>query len=160
MLKRIAALAGAGALLLSVAVPVLGKCGGGGCKPPMPSDDVTISNFASVYTDIFTKADTGDNKLGGKRVCGGEIKTGAAGAYSTALLDVNSSLVGCPACRGDVRIGNFASIFTDVDTKADTGDNKMGAKCLGGGKIYTSGAEAGSLVDALVNFSVVGYSMP
>lgn len=156
MMKKIAALAGAGALLLSVALPAFGF---GFWPMPVPSNDVNISNWAKVDTDVYTKANTGDNELGGMCVMGGKIDTGSAMAGSQVKLDVNSSLIGCPGCEGDVNITNGAKIYTDVVTKAESGDNDLGAMFLSGGRILTGDAEAGSLVDALVNFTVVGYDL-
>ena len=157
MMKKIAALAGAGALLLSLAGPAFGcsifdgwtNCGGG-------SDDVTIHNKARVCTSVTTKADSGDNDIHGKYVWGGKIKTGLADATTWVKTQVNYNEVACPGCEGDVDIWNKAKVKTRVYTKADSGDNDIHGKCVGGAKIKTGGATAYSDVMSLVNFNLVG----
>ncbi|MFC1727295.1 hypothetical protein ACFL0Y_02110 [Patescibacteria group bacterium] len=148
MVKKIASLAGAGALLATMAVPAFGMWFG--------SNDVNIGNWAVVKTKVSTKADSGDNYLGGMMVYGGSIRTGAAGATSLVTNDVNETFVGCNDCDGDVNVGNWAVVKTRVRTKADTGDNYLGGMCVGGGSIVTGAAGALSDVWSVVNYSMVG----
>ena len=158
MMKKALALAGAGALLLSVALPVLGYCMGPFCFGD-DGGDLTIDNCARVYTKVYNKADTGDNSIGGKYVRGGSIKTGAADATARVYNDVNSSVIGCDCIDGDISIDNHARVKTRVYNKAYTGDNSIGGRCVSGGRIRTGDAGATALVDSLVNFTMVGYDM-
>lgn len=154
MMKKILAVAGAGAILLSVAGPAFGMgwwWSGG--------DGVDINNWARVRTSVTTKADSGDNDIGGMFVCGGSIRTGNVVARSYVTNDVNSSLVGCVGCEGDVDIENHARVYTRVYTKADSGDNKLGGMLVGGGRIRTGDATAWSDAFSVVNLSVVGEGM-
>ena len=85
MLKKAIAIAGAGAILLSMASPAFGWIFGG--------DDggtLTINNHAWVTTKVKTKANTGRNST---MFCG-SIGTGAAGATSMVTNVVNTNLVG------------------------------------------------------------------
>ncbi len=160
MVKKAIALAGAGVLLLSAALPVLGNYGcygphcGGGHKD---GGDLSINNFASVFNDVYTKAVSGDADLGGKHVWGGSIRTGAATAGTSLLNEVNTSLIGCDCIDGDINIHNGAFLMNHVRTKAYSGDGDLGGWCVGGGSITTGAAGASSVVQNLINMSVVGY---
>jgi len=155
MLRKLAALAGAGALLLAVAGPALAWGYGGGGS----SGGLDIKNWASVVTNVYTKADTGDNTISGFKVSGGKIRTGDAVASSGVYTEANTTLLsGCEDC-GSVKINNGASVQTTVTTKADTGDNTISGFKVSGGKIWTGGAEAGSLVNNVVNFTSVGVDL-
>lgn len=152
MIKKAIAIGAAGLMLLSVAGPAFGNgwwWGGG---------EVEIEdNWASVYNYVYTKADSGDNSIGGKYVFGGSIRTGTATAYTNLYNDINSSLVGCDGCGGDVEIeDNWASVGNTVYTKAYSGDNRIGGRCVGGGTITTGAAGATSIIDNIVNFSMIG----
>ena len=152
MVKKIAAMAGAGAMLLSMAGPAFGM----GWWWMDSGNDVDIHNWATVTTKTYTKADSGDNEIGGKMVWGGGIHTGAASAYANVYSDVNSTLIGCNDCTSDVSVYNGARVYTKTYTKADSGDNDLGGMCVGGGWIGTGAAGATSLVSGLVNLTVVG----
>lgn len=149
-MKKYAALAGAGALLLSMAGSALGFF----------SNDVSIWNVSTLKNYTTTKAYSGDNDMGGKYVFGGSIVTGAAGAMSTVLNDVNGSLVDCVGCWGDTSIWNMSYLKNKTYTKADSGDNHLGGKCLGGGTIRTGAASAVSGVTNYVNQTLVGGMTP
>jgi len=150
MMKKALAIAGAGAILLSMAGPALAGWWW------MGSDDVTIGNMAFVTNKVTTKADSGDNSIGGKCVFGGTIKTGAASAATYVGNDVNGSAVSCVGCDGDVDIHNGAFVTNRVWTKADSGDNSIGGKFVGGGSITTGAAGASSIVENFINWSIVG----
>jgi hypothetical protein len=152
MKKKIAALAGAGVLLLSMAGPAFGIFDWGGS-----SSELNIYNGASVTNRTYTKAYTGDNGIGGMFVKG-SIWTGAAGATALVANDVNSSVVASCDCYDTINIYNGASVYNKTYTKADTGDNGVGGM-WNGGWIHTGGAGATSVVDNLVNFSLVGGGM-
>ena len=152
MMKKALALAGAGAILLSVAGPAFGMFWW------MGSDDVTIGNMAIVSNKVTTKADSGDNSIGGKCVFGGTIRTGAASAYSNVGNEVNGSRIACVGCDGDVDIHNNMGFVTNrVWTKAASGDNRIGGMFVGGGSITAGAAGATSIVTNFVNPTVVGY---
>lgn len=152
MVKKAIAIGAAGLMLLSVAGPVFaGWWWGGG-------NDVDIHNYARVSTKVYTKADSGDNSIGGKYVFGGRITTGAAGATADLYTDVNSSMLVCDGCDGDINIRNRAHAYTRVKTVADSGDNSIHGKCVGGGIITTGAATAKSIVDTIVNFTMVGIT--
>lgn len=58
------------------------------------ADDVTVTNRATVRNYVTTKADTGDNSVGGYKVFGGDIWTGSADAEAMVSNFVNTTLVG------------------------------------------------------------------
>lgn len=153
MVKKIAALAGAGVLLASMAGPALG-CFGWWCDW---SDEIGISNSATVTNIVGTVANTGHNDMGGKFVWGGGIDTGNATAGSGVINQVNWNEVGCDCVDGDITIGNRASVLNLVDTRANTGHNHLGGMCVGGGLIDTGNAGATSLVDNFINTNIVGW---
>ena len=107
-----------------------------------PSNDVESGNFAVVKNFVVTKADTGDNEIGGMVVGGGSITTGAATAVGSVLNQVNTTQVGCDCLDGDVTTHNFGTVKNFVITKADTGDNEIGGKFVFGGAIRTGAAGA------------------
>ena len=151
-MKKLAAIAGAGAMILAMAGPALGTYYGG-----YNTSELDIHNSAFVMNNVTTKAYTGDNEVGGKILFGwgGKIETGNALAGSYSLNDVNSTLAGCN-CYDDVDIHNHAFVSNRLYTKADTGDNEIGGMFVGGGWIDTGNAGSESVVDNLVNFSVLG----
>lgn len=144
-MKKLAALAGAGAMLLGMAVPAFGWWGGGSA--------LNIYNDATVTNRTYTKAYTGNNGVGG--MFGGSIFTGAAGATALVANDVNSSVVATCDCYDEINIYNGASVYNKTYTRADTGDNGVGGM-FGGGWVGTGAAGATSVVDNLVNFTLVG----
>ena len=150
-MKKFAALAGSAVLLLSMAGPAFASYWFFGSD-----DDVSIRNYGRVTNDVETRADSGDNSIGGKFVWGGRIRTGDALAGSEVGNDVNSTVLGCGCLDGDLTIHNYGRVYNDVDTKADSGDNSIHGMLVGGGSIGTGGATAGSLVQSSVNFTMVG----
>jgi hypothetical protein len=149
-MKKFAALAGSAVMLLSMASTTFAFF------PFFGSDDVSIRNYGRVTNDVETRADSGDNSIGGMFVGGGRITTGNALATSSVLNDVNSTVLGCGCLDGDLTIHNYGRVYNDVDTKADTGDNSIHGFVVHGGSIRTGGASAGSLVQNSVNFTMVG----
>jgi len=149
-MKKIAALVGAGALVLALVVPAMAK----GKK----DSEVKIENEnTTVVTTVTTRANTGGNEVHGMCVRGGKIVSGEATAGSFVSSDVNSSEVGCKGCGGKVEIKNKnTTAVTGVTTRANTGNNEMGGKYVSGGTIRTGDASAYSTVYSLVNYSVVG----
>jgi hypothetical protein len=148
-MKKIAALVGAGALVLALVVPAMATW-------TWPSNDVTISNWANVSTKVNTSANTGSNRIGGKYVWGGKIKSGEAMSVSLASTTANTNSVGCLKCGDDVTISNWANVSTKVNTSANTGNNSIGGKCVGGGSILTGDAVSQSEAYTVVNTNVVG----
>lgn len=149
MNKKLITAAGAGAILLGMAVPVLGH-------PGMGSDDVVTRNRARVYTSVATVANTGVNRLGAMCLGGGVIRTGRADAWTDVQTDVNFTAVECPGCGGDVMTHNKARVGTRVLTVANTGLNSMGGMMVRGGRIISGDAVATSVVANTVNTTVVG----
>ena len=146
-MKKLAALAGAGALLLSMA---------GGAFGFWSSDDITIDNHARIYNRVTTKADSGDNTVFGGMFSRSKIWTGTASAGSTVYNDVNATLIGCDCLDGDLDVDNRAKVRNKVYTKADSGDNTVFGGMLSSSRIYTGGATAVSAVDNFVNTVIVG----
>lgn len=151
-MKRIAALAGAGALLLSMAGPAFGGFDWFGSD-----SSLTVNNHALVINKTETEAETGDNESSG-----GWIMTGNAGATSLVGNQVNYTEVwGCD-CYDDVTVNNGAFVYNDTETEAETGDNDTGGSRRrrhrsSGGAIFTGNAGATSVVENLVNFTLIGY---
>jgi len=147
-MKKIAALVGAGALVLALVVPAMAVW--------LPTSDVNISNWANVSTRVSTSANTGGNSIGGKYVWGGKVTSGDAMSVSLTSTTVNTNSVGCLTCGDDVNVSNWANVSTKVSTSANTGGNSIGGRCVGGGRILTGGAAAQSEVYTVVNTNVVG----
>lgn len=151
-IKRLIAAGSAAALMLSAtAVPAFASH-----WQWNNDDDVNITNWASVKNYVTTKADTGDNSISGKYVFGGAIDTGKAVAGTEVLNVVNDTTLDCGCLDGDLTIKNSAVVKNYVYTKADTGDNSISGKVVGGGDIDTGDATAGSLVQNIVNTTLVG----
>jgi hypothetical protein len=150
-MKKIAALAGAGAMLLAMAGPALGGLDWFG-----GSSSLTVRNSALVINKTETEAETGDNETGG----GGFIWTG--NAYASALVgnDVNNTFVAGCDCYDDVTVRNSAFVYNNTETEAETGDNETGGgrrhRRGGGGVIFTGNAGATSVVTSFVNWTSVG----
>jgi len=148
-MKKIAALVGAGALVLALVVPAMAVWS-------WPSNDVNVSNWANVSTRVSTSANTGGNSIGGKYVWGGRVRSGDAVSIAVVGTTVNTNEVSCPTCNGDVNVSNGANVSTKVSTSANTGGNSIGGRCVGGGRILTGGAAAQSEVYTVVNTNLVG----
>ncbi len=147
-MKKFAALVGAGAMLLSMAVPAFATF------DPFDwlSDDVSIHNYGYVKNDVDTSANSGWNSAGGL-FHGGLIFTGQALSGANVGTELNNTVIGC-ACAGvdDISIGNFGKVKNYVDTDANTGWNHT----FGGGFIKTGGATGSSVVQSVVNFTSIG----
>lgn len=152
-MKKIAALVGAGALVLALVVPAMATI----LPVPLPSNGVTISNGAGVNTNVYTTANTGYNGISGMCVWGGKITTGRANSGSLVQVGVNTNKVkdGCNICGGDVKVSNWATVNTTVSTSANTGYNSIGGGRVGGGSISTGNANAGSEAYVVVNSNLV-----
>ena len=137
MIKKIAAIVGAGALLLSVAGPALARVNQGGCVCRWPNLFCACrdENTAVVTNGASAMALTGGNSQGDYAEvngCGGEaevenegsrsITTGDASAYAGALTVANVT-VGCSTCGLDRPVTNRARVANGADAYADTGDN-------------------------------------
>lgn len=128
------------------------------------SDDAYVKNADTYVKNVVeTKADTGDNTIHGKYVGGWfampKISTGDADAYAQLSNAVNlTTLAGC-GCFDDVTVKNWdTTVKNYVTTKADTGDNSISGYKVFGGKIKTGNAVAGSLVENVVNMTMIGDS--
>ena len=156
-MKKLAVFVGVGVLTVSMASVTLGW---GGKRPSKPESTVVVENEAYVNNKVTTEANTGDNKIYAKvSVWGGKIYTGSASALSLVDNLVNYNEISCSDCDGDVTIKNKARLYNTVYTSADSGDNKISARCVGGGMIKTGAASAGSFVNNVVNYNVVGAAM-
>ena len=157
-MKKIAALVGAGALVLALVVPAMARRGGGGGGGTSPSTGgVDITNQASVTTTVSATADSGRNSIGGICVRGGNINTGRASSGSIAEVYVNTNKVkdGCTVCGSNVKVSNGATVNTTVSTTANTGYNSISGMGVGGGSVSTGNANAESEAYVVVNSNLV-----
>ena len=118
-MKRLIAIAGAGAMLLSAVTPAFAHV-----RFQMPSYDYDFTNKAYIDTEVTAIADTGDNTQKLYTTGSNLMGTGDAVADASAVTFANLYDV-CGGClpKGDVDLYNKAHIDTDVFAKADTGDN-------------------------------------
>lgn len=119
-----------------------------------------------VTANVWTKANTGGNDVSGGEEHhgrwwwwnhddeeGGSIETGNAEAVAGVSQAVNmTDIAGC-GCFDDVTVHNDdTDVTANVRTKANTGWNTVD----GSGMISTGNAGAASLVEQMVNVTVVG----
>lgn len=154
-LKRLIAVGSAAALMLSAtAIPALATVDGDG------GSFTLIKNWAWVKNVVNTSADTGGNVIAAEDdVDGGSISTGVATAWSGVSNIVNTNDVEACPCEedGTLIIKNKAKVKNYVTTSANTGWNVIAAgDDVTGGSIYTGDANAGSLVENVVNTNIVG----
>lgn len=127
-MKKVAALISAGALLLSVATPVLGF----GYYPTSGN-----RNYARVRTETEIVANTGENVVGNYaevkkatiglfsdvNVNGGNtVRTGEAQAEATVGVTANKNV----SCWGSRSSRNYARVSTQTGVYATTGSNAVG----------------------------------
>lgn len=128
-------------------------------------DTLVVHNEdTDVTANVWTKANTGGNEVtggehhgwwwwhhGGEE--GGSVETGNAQALAEVGQSVNlTDVAGC-GCFDDVTVHNDdTDVLANVWTKANTGWNTV----TGAGTIATGNAGAGSLVEQMVNVTVVG----
>lgn len=159
-IKKIAATAAAGALMLGAAMPAFGWF----------DNLVIIKNEDTFVTnDVLTLANTGFNGIFAEDVNGGSITTGNATAVSGVSNVVNTNVVDLCGCF-DFDDGDGALVFiknenTNVDnnvwTIANTGVNGIFASDdVNGGSIGTGNAVAAGVVTNVVNTNVVGGGFP
>ena len=158
MIRKLAALAGAGALLLGAAVPVFATGWSWGS-----SDVAIVNNGASAY------ADTGGNSQDVMAQKGGDIddangsryiNTGSATAYAGALTVANTH-VGCgPCASGGWGHKDFAMVNNGAEAMALTGYNSQDVMAQKGGSIndadgdrtvYTGAADSTARAWTIVN---------
>jgi len=158
-MKKIAALVGAGALVLTLVVPAMANPpgGGGGGNPPS-TGGVDLTNWASVTNIVSARANTGFNSVSGMCLWRGKIWTGDAAAVAGTQTLVNQNIVDCKDCGGSTKISNTAYVTNNVSASANTGFNsvgklswRVGSATIGSGNAY---AEAGAYT--VVNTNVVG----
>jgi len=168
-IKRAATIGATAAILLGTAMPAFA-----GQRYNRSNDELDVNqhNSAVIINDVDTKADTGDNSVGGGMNFvrslfhggssgGGRIVTGdaLADALVQTTANENSATVDVRCgCFDDVDVhqGNHAFVLNDVETKADTGDNSVsgGSKWGRGSVIRTGDATAVGTVQTLVNRNV------
>lgn len=162
-MKKLAALLGAGALLLSVAGPAFGAW------------SMTI-NKAKVKSTTNVSANTGANIVGNgvsvkKAHVGGEVEvkgdnqvdTGKAEAKNLKVIAANTS-VGCDTCGTSGMTINKAKVKSETNVSANTGANYVGnsaevkkagvsgdVEVRGDNTVDTGKAEAGNMEIIVVN---------
>ncbi|MBI4089707.1 MAG: hypothetical protein HY424_03310 [Candidatus Levybacteria bacterium] len=140
-IKKLATSAVIGATLLSFMAPAA-----------FASHRPSIYNSAKVRTNVVTDANTGWNKIEGRRVNGGDILTGPADSFADVRTRVNRSVLDC-GCR--ISVKNHAYVHTDVDTTANSGWNTIRARrAVNDGNITTGEATATSMVATTVNTTI------
>lgn len=127
-------LTSAAALLLVVSPVSAFGFGGGFPFPQQSSGGVEILNQAKVDNYVSVDANTGDNTqtLGASLRGSGRLElkntmfTGDATAVGEVMNQVNiGDDCGCVPTRSKLKINNDADVDTDLEVKADTGDNKQ-----------------------------------
>lgn len=159
--KKIAVTGAAAALLLSSAIPALAS---NNHERNRGGVEIEVDNHANVRNNVLTLSNTGFNAIGGVNYerhhnnSGGSINTGDALAQTSVLNDVNYTnvdLCGCLASRHgsrvEIDVDNHANVTNNVATVANTGFNYAGS-----GRIRTGDAGAVSLVQNLVNTTIIG----
>ncbi len=115
-MKRLIAIAGAGAMLLSAVTPAFAYG-----SFYMPSSDT--NNFAIVDNTAVAKSSTGANwQTGGSNY----LITGIAVSDSTAVVVANTNVVNCRTCRSTGDVNNMALIDNTSIAKSDTGGQSPG----------------------------------
>lgn len=145
MVKKIAVLAGAGALLLSMVTPAFGW------------GDVSAFNWSFLINMVQTSANSGDNEIHGMCVSDGSVQSGVASAVASVGNAVNPTDVGCLGCNKDVSVHNWSSLRNDVRTSANSGRNGISAGWVSGGSVVSGNAGASSIVENVVNSTMVGF---
>jgi hypothetical protein len=151
-MKKFASLVGAGALLLTMAVPAFGFF------PVFQKPaEVKVYNSAFVTNTTTTKATSGDVELNAFTLSGGVYKTGSASSGAGVYNQVNSTQLGCTSCSQDLTIKNNAFVMNDTYTKATSGEVEVGGWKVGGFVYASTGAAgASSSVQNFVNTTIVG----
>jgi len=161
MMKKLMATGAAAAVFLSAAVPAFAGCPG--CRPPRPQDTVTVNLMGTnVSANTLTAANTGMNLASGsvwmKGPCGrpmpvrSHVTTGAAVAGADVYQQANTVTVGGCNCFDDVNVNAFGTnVRANTLTVANSGLNMVH-----GGDVTTGRAQAGSLVQQVVNTVTVG----
>lgn len=175
MLKKLIVTGAAAGLLLISAAGAFANGGdeGGGGDGGSSAPTVNLDNYAHVYNNVDTSANSGWNAVTGGNVSGSYILTGAASAGLSLTNQINFTQLGCGCSLGDVTIDNDAWLKNWVETSANTGWNSLTATggssgehheddnggSAGGvsGSYITTGAAAGSSVlSNIVNTTVFG----
>ena len=141
MVKKIAALAGAGALLLSVAVPAF----------------AWNWSYVDVGNYVGAVADTGGNSQGNYATANGvydfadgsssgarSMTTGSATAVATADVTVGTNLYDCDWCGGCCFSKNISDVYVEnfAMAEANTGSNAQNNSAVASG--YENHADASS----------------
>jgi len=149
MIKKIAALAGAGAILLLVVAPVMAIDGFDG--PFWSWDEAYVNNSAAAI------ANTGGNSQGNyasalgcyNTAKGGSgsgdrwMRTGSAFAFSRAVVVANPHL-GCDGCSDEPYHWDFARVNNSAYAEANTGANSQNNSASAKGFLNRAGAGSGS----------------
>jgi len=144
MFKKLAALAGAGAILLAVAAPALA----------WNWSYVDVGNYAGAV------ADTGGNSQGNYATAGGTYNsanagsssgdrsmfTGSATAVATADVTVGTNLYDCDWCEGCCFSENISDVYVEnfAMAEANTGSNAQNNSAVASGYENYADASSGS----------------
>ena len=161
MFKKLAIAGASSALLLATVVPAFAgedhHNGGGGNND---GSSVRVENSAHVRNTAVAVSNTGLNKIGGHEVeeDGARIRTGKADSVATVYNNVNKTKVDVCGCEDEssVTVNNRAHVTNTAVAVSNTGLNRIGGHEVEGGRIRTGGAYSDSLVDNVVNTTVVG----
>jgi hypothetical protein len=145
IVKKIAAVAGAGALLLSVA------------SPAFADDDLNIRNRVRVRNNVTTQSNTGLNAiLAADDVRGGRVRSGNAEAVATVATTANTSSVDDRSGFDDTTVRNRARVTNNVTTQSNSGLNSiLAADDVRGGRVRSGNAVSDSMVTNVVNTTVI-----
>ncbi len=151
-MKKLASLVGAFAMVLVFALPAFASY-----RHHRSSDDTTVTNRARVSNNLELESETGDNEIHGRVVRDADITTGEAETVGTVYNRVNRTEIGCD-CEGDgdLDVRSSARVRNSLELEAETGDNEIHGRYVGGGDIDTGDAYVDGLVDNTVNTTLVG----
>lgn len=162
MIKKIAALGGAMALIALTTIPALAWERDNNCEDHndrdkcCPKIEVRSSNSAFLSGNIATIANSG-NRIDGQVGKHGEVESGDAKVNLDALTQVNSNetTVGeeCCVTKGQVKVvsSNRAKLSGNILTVANSG-NYVGSQVRG--EVESGDAKVDAYVTAIVNSNV------
>jgi hypothetical protein len=111
-MKKLVAIAGAGAMLLITVTPAFAK------EHRQTQPQTSLTNFAVVTNNSSADSNTGGNG----QIGGGSMVTGNAGAVSTAVVVANTTVSTDCHCLPN-KISNGAFVMNGADASANTGMN-------------------------------------
>jgi hypothetical protein len=143
-MKRLIAVAGAAAMLLSAATPAFASSFGIFYRPQSSSD---TTNKAYVNNSAVATSSTGNNyQMGGSNW----LITGTALSNADAVVIANTNVTSCKDCRSTGDVYNKAYVNNSAGALSSTGNNSQtsfGGWCFSGSNHAITGM-AGSSADA------------